>query len=944
MSLSHMAVEVFISCAQKDERYLQQLKNHLSVLERQGLISVWHHHLILPGTNSEKAIDEHINTASIIILLISADFIASDYCYSVEMKQALKRHGTNTARVIPVVVRPCNWQELPIGGLQPLPANARPINQWKSTDDAWQQVVTGLRGIIYDLLLLSTKLPWMIPYPHNSFFLGRDELLSQIHARFQGMIISQPQAISGLGGIGKTQIAVEYAYRFRQDYQEILWARAESTEALISSFIAIATFLQLPEREEKEQGLIVQSVKTWLQTHHGWLLILDNADELSLLPEFLPPSLGGHLLLTTRATAVGSLAHRLEIENLLPEQGALFLLRRAALLAPEAQLLQASPQEREQALQISQELGGLPLALAQAGAYLEATAMPLSSYQQIYQQHRAIMLQERRGLGVDHPESVTTTWSLSFHKVKQRNPAAAELLRLFAYFSPDAIAEEILMGDALQLGPVLATVVSDPLLFNQAIEALRAYSLIRRDPREKTFSIHRLVQAVLQDTLEKAERCLWAERAMSAVNLIFPDVEHATWLQCERVLSHALLSAKHIDEYQIQSPQAAHLLYRTAWYLKERARYIEAEPLYKQALQIVEQKLGREHLNVAYILNGLAELYRERGRYAEAEPLYHHALEIMEQQLGREHLDVAYPLVNQANLYVDQGKYTDAERLYWRALRIIERELEPAHALVAYPLNGLATLYYQQSKYREAEELYKKTLEIREQQLGPEHALVTYSLYGLANLYRELGKYAEAEPLYQRASSITEKQLGPEHPEGASSLNNLANLRTDEGRYTEAETLYQQALRIREQQLGLEHPLVAYPLNGLANLYRELHKYAEAEELYKRAVRIREQKLGSEHHLMAYPLNGLAKVYHEQGKYAEAEPLYQRALQLREQKLGFENPRAQLVRSNYVSLLTDMGKREEAEQVAMALVGSKATEAPCSSLHLHGLQKQWYST
>src|SRR2546430_2394136 len=179
------------------------------------------------------------------------------------------------------------------------------------------------------------------------------------------------------GGIGKTQLALEYAYRYHQDYQAVLWARAESTEALVSSYITIAALLRLPEREAKEQEIIVQAVKTWLQTHHGWLLILDNADELMLLPDFLPPSLGGQLLLTTRAVATGRLAHRIEIETLLPEQGALFLLRRAALISLDAELSQAVPQERNLALQISQELGGLPLALDQAGAYLEETGMDL---------------------------------------------------------------------------------------------------------------------------------------------------------------------------------------------------------------------------------------------------------------------------------------------------------------------------------------------------------------------------------------------------------------------------------------------------------------------------------------------------------------------------------------------------------------------------------------
>ena len=231
--------------------------------------------------------------------------------------------------------------------------------------------------------------------------------------------------------------------------------------------------------EAQEQEITVQAVKTWLQTHSGWLLILDNADDLSLVPAFLPPALGGHLLLTTRAFAVGHLASRLEVDTLSAEQGALFLLRRASLIAPDATLEHVSPQQRDLAVQVSQELGGLPLALDQAGAYLEATGTALAAYQQIYQQHRTALLAQRRAQGADHPEPVASTWSLSFARVEETNPAAADLLRLCAYLAPDAIPEEILTQGAEHLGPVLGPVASDAFLLGQAIEALRAYSLDR---------------------------------------------------------------------------------------------------------------------------------------------------------------------------------------------------------------------------------------------------------------------------------------------------------------------------------------------------------------------------------------------------------------------------------------------------------------------------------
>ena len=834
-------VEVFCSCAHEDEAWLRKLETHLSVLKRQGLISLWHDRLIVPGTDWAKTIDTHLETASVILLLVSADFFASDYCYGIEMKRALERQEAGEARVVPILVRQADWDSAPFAHLQALPTDAKSLTSWQDEDMALADITAGIRRVIVeDLSQLSASAPlaalptiWNIPYPRNPFFLGRDTELVQVRHHLQAgqaTALSQPQAISGLGGIGKTQLALEYAYQYHWDYQMVLWARAESTEALVSSYIALATLLRLPEREAREQEITVQAVKTWLQTHRDWLLILDNADELTLLSDFLPPSLGGHLILTTRAAATGRLAHRLEIETLLPEQGALLLLRRAELIAPDAELSQADPQERELALQISEELGGLPLALDQVGAYLEETGTDLVSYWQIYQQHRADLLEQRRGLVADHPAPVSTTWSLSFQQVKEKNPAAADLLWLCAFLSPDAIAEEILTAGASLLGPVLAPVAADAFRLNQAIEALRAYSLVRRDPKGKTLSIHRLVQAVLQDTVEKTERRTWAERAMLAVNAAFPHAEHGPWPQCERLLPHALLVAQYIETDQIIGEEAGRLLYETASYLQDRARYAEAEPLYQRALRILEQCLGPDYPQMTDPLNGLAHLYHDQGKYAEAEPLYQRALQIEERYPGPKLPVVATLLNNLANLYCDQGKYTEAERLYQQALQIKEQYgLE--HPQVAYPLHNLATLYREQGKYAEAERLYQRALRIREQYLGSEHPQVAYPLDGLATLYREQGKYAEAEPLYQRALRICEQFLGSQHPVMAEVMYNLAQLREAQDNGEEASVWYARALAIREQAFGAHHPETIETRKRFNALLHTMGQHEEAARL-----------------------------------------------------------------------------------------------------------------
>src|SRR5271170_493812 len=183
--------------------------------------------------------------------------------------------------------------------------------------------------------------PWNIPYLRNNYFTGRQEILEQLHARFKtdhATALSQRHAMSGLGGIGKTQTAVEYAYRYQQEYQAVLWARAESHETLTSSFVEIAALLELPQKDEQDQTLTVQAVKRWLQDNGGWLLILDNADEPKIVREFLPMKCDGHILLTTRAQALGGLAQRIEVDTFTPELGALFLLRRATIIAANGAL------------------------------------------------------------------------------------------------------------------------------------------------------------------------------------------------------------------------------------------------------------------------------------------------------------------------------------------------------------------------------------------------------------------------------------------------------------------------------------------------------------------------------------------------------------------------------------------------------------------------------
>ena len=671
---------------------------------------------------------------------------------------------------------------------------------------------------------------WNVPFRRNPFFTGREPIFTQIHCLLHAgttTALSQPPAISGLGGIGKTQTAVEYAYRYRDTYSFVLWVQANTPETLRSNFVALARLLHLPERDAREQQIVVHAVKQWFETHSGWLLIFDNADDLAMVQDYLPEGTKGDILLTTRAQAMGGLARKVELDTMEPEEGAEFLLRRAGIITEGATLERASMTDRAATLDIVRAMDGLPLALDQAGAYIEETGESVTNYLTIYQEQRAELLKRRGGLVPNHPDSVATTWSLAFEQVEGANPAAIELMRICAFLAPDAIPEELIIEGAPHLGPVLQPVAADRGKLNAAIAELLKYSLIRRDATTHTLTIHRLVQAVIKDEMDEETQRQWAERAVRATSQVFPFDEPPPWSRSQRYLPQALVCEELIKEWNLTLDGAAALLDNAGLYLKNRGQFREAEPLMQDALTIGENMYGRDHPDTSGLLSNLANLYDDQGKYEEAEPLYQRALAIEEKTLDPEHLTTASILNNLAVLYSKQGKYEEAEPLYQRALTIREKALGPEHPDTASTLENLALLYWYQGKYEEAEPLLQHALAISEEALGPEHLFTATTLDNLAILYKNQGKYEEALPLYQRALTIYEKALGPEHPETARTLNNQSILYKDQGKYEEAEPLYQRALTIREKVFGPNHPFTKRTREDYTDLLQKMRQKTE---------------------------------------------------------------------------------------------------------------------
>jgi tetratricopeptide (TPR) repeat protein len=656
-----------------------------------------------------------------------------------------------------------------------------------------------------DEILPKTQQPFNVPYPPNKYFTDREEIMKRLRQGFnEGKSV---QSISGIAGIGKTQTAVKYADNYRKEYHAVLWAKAQSPEAIVSDYVAIADLLGLREKDSKDQIVAVNAVKRWLKKNARWLLILDNADDPAVAREYTVTNGKGHVLLTTRAPHTDKAATHNQIEKWEPKHGALFLLRRLGKISDD-ESLDAAPQDlRKQAEELSKLLDGLPLALDQAAAYIIETPSTLKEYLNLYNANRHKLL-SRRGENVnDHPESVTVTFSLSFKEVAANNQATADLLCLCAFLDADDIPEEIFQLGADVIGGSLGSIASSQMELNEAIKEGRRFSLLHRNAEVCTISVHRLVQVVILDEILKSEiRRVWADRAVRAVNKAFPSIEYENWKSCERLIRHVIKIADVIDEYDLVIPESARLLDRAAGYLKERALYTEAERLYKRSITIYEKALGSEHLYVANALNNLALLYFSMEKFDEAERLYKRTLTIYEKELGPNDTHLATALNNLALLYHAQERFPEAERYYRRSLEISEKMLGPENPGVATMLSNLANLYHSQKKYGEAEYHYQRSLTIMLKSHELEHPDVANTLNNLAAHYHEREIYGEAEPLYQRSLAIYEKVLGPEHPTVATALSNLAGLYRTQKRHDEAKQLYERALTIFEKAFGPEHP------------------------------------------------------------------------------------------------------------------------------------------
>ncbi|WP_448265826.1 tetratricopeptide repeat protein [Nostoc sp. DSM 114159] len=640
-------------------------------------------------------------------------------------------------------------------------------------------------------------------------FVGREKDLQNLHQLLQENEQVAIAAVAGMGGVGKTELALQYARNHRDIYKGgICWLLAKSGDVGIQvvQFARSVLDLNLPEGLD----VFAQVQYCWRHWREGdVLLMLDDVGEYQQVKPYLPSSSSRFKVLITTRQHLGASIKQLSLDVLQPE-AALELLK---------SFFKETPQRIEQELAVANQLcewlGYLPLDLELVGRYLKRK--PNLSLTEML---RRLEKKRLKKPAWDKPEGdmtaqrgVLAAFELSWQELNDDDKQLGCLLSLFA---PAPIAWDLVEQCLPEKDEEELEEIRDDKLLN--------LHLLQRKG-EGIYQLHPLLRKFFQYKLTDLQQAEELKRSLCGVMVaVAKDIPETPTLEQINVVSpaipHIAEVANHLIQY-LSDDDLSWPFIGNATFYDGQGLYNQALPWYEQCLEVTKKRLGEEHPSVATSLNNLAALYDSQGRYSEAEPLCIQALALRRKLLGEEHPEVAFSLTSLALLYRSQGRYSEAEPFCIQALALRRKLLGEEHPEVAFSLTSLALLYRSQGRYSEGEPFCIQALALRRKLLGEEHPDVALSLNNLAILYHSQGRYSEAEPLCIQALAIRRKLLGEEHPDVAFSLNNLALLYRSQGRYSEAEPLYIQALAIRRKLLGEEHPDVANILNNLAVLHRE---------------------------------------------------------------------------------------------------------------------------
>ncbi|KAJ5616419.1 hypothetical protein N7537_001533 [Penicillium hordei] len=742
---------------------------------------------------------------------------------------------------------------------------------------------------------------FFVPFTRDPNFVGRADVFDEIDRRFKS---ESRVSLAGIGGVGKSQIALEYSFRFRDLYptSNVLWIHASTGARFTQGIDDIAGALCIPGWDDPnvDNAKLVSAHLSDAPT--PWLLILDNVDDISMLddtePASLPPgakqprslskflncSHNGNVIITTRDKRIGM---RL-FENTNP-------IMIPPLDREEARFMLCSKLSREQDWdnptigKILDMLGDLPLALKQTTAFINENDITIEEYLRLLRggekEARSLLgdrtRDSRRYFGAEN--SILHTWKLSFDIISKRSPRAANILFLMSRMDRQGIPAMLLH----QVDESYST-------FTQAIGVLKAFSLIEEEKDTSTYGMHRLVQVSVRMWLEvQGSERRWQEEALSVLSTCFPDGEYESWKVCSMLAPH--VQAVTAYEWSTEAPklQCARLNQRSARYCETRGFYLDAYRKYTMALETCQEILGSTSNDVRKCKSGLASVLRLQGLYEPAAAIYLEILTEREGTLDADDADTISSMSDYALVLGHQGDFAASERINRKALEAREKSLGWTHPDTLTSANSLALTLDYQGKYDEAEKLSRQALEGRRTILGELHPRTLWSMRHLALVLGYQGKIAEAESLHILALQGRQEVLGDNHPDTLMSFTSLAWVLRHRQSYAEAENLDRKTLRRKQDILGREHNITLASMTSLADSLRCQGKLGEAASLYVEALDIYKRTLGWRHAHTLTTASEYGLTLQKQGRYDDAEVIFRQALEGKKLALGLRHPATQ---------------------------------------------------
>jgi tetratricopeptide (TPR) repeat protein len=794
----------------------------------------------------------------------------------------------------------------------------------------------------------------------NPRFIGRGEDLARLHADLlagSAAGVVPVQAVHGLGGIGKTTLALEYAYRFASDYDLIWWVPAEQPTTAVAALARLAS--RVGVREFRDQPEMASALFDLLRGRSRWLLIYDNAERPDRLEGLFPPDGGGHVLVTSRWSAWGRDASPQWLQVLPRKESVEFLRLRTG--AVDLTALD----------ELAELVSDLPLALEEAAAYLEETQDDLEDYVQLVRERArelfGLTLLDEEELG--DRRRVATVWSVSLDRIHADAPAAEALLNLCAFLAPD-VPRALPREHPEVLPDGLATVVSDRLSYNRTLAGIGRYSLA--SVTSARIELHRLVQTVIQVRLGGAGERVWVDAAVRLLREAFPSDsrEVGSWPRCERLLPHLLTVTGHATRLGIAGEPAGWLLERASAYLRGRGQQRQAKPIAERALAATEAALGPHDVQVAWRRDELGRVLRALGDIDGARLEYERGLQMAEAALGPDHpclivwlhdlggvlralRDLAGALarfqraleIGEAALDPDNpdaevrrievasalrsmGPLSGARPQYVRALQIGQEPLGPGPSTGIQRID-LASALQDQGELSVVGTAIRRLLELGEAVLGPDDPLVARWRDDLGVVLQASGDLAEARMQIERALLIGGAVLGPDDPEVARWRNDLGSVLLAVGDLAGARLQIERGLEASKAALGPDHPDVAVGRNNLGRVLQAAGDLPGARVQFERALQITETALGPDHPDVAVWRNNVGSVLQAAGDLPGARVQFERALQITEAALGADHPEVAVGRNNLGKVLQAMGDLTRARtQVERALQIAEAALGP----------------